>query len=62
MRSEHEPASVIAEATREAASRMKSRNTQRLVRSDANGSRHDFVRIPVVLLDGEASDGDDLDG
>jgi hypothetical protein len=33
-------------------------DTQRLVRIDANGRRHDFVRIPVALLNGEAIDGD----
>jgi hypothetical protein len=38
------------------------RDTQRLVRIDANGSRHDFVRIPVELLNGQAIDGDDLRG
>jgi hypothetical protein len=38
------------------------RDTQRLVRIDANGSRNDFVRIPVELLNHEAGDGDDLRG
>ena len=38
------------------------RDTQRLVRIEKNGSRHDFVRIPVELLNGQAIDGDDLRG
>ena len=32
-------------------------DTQRLVRIDANGSRHDFVRIPVGLLNGDPLEG-----
>jgi hypothetical protein len=38
------------------------RDTQRLVRIDANGSRHDFVRIPVALLNGEPTDADSPSG
>jgi hypothetical protein len=38
------------------------RDTQRLVRIDANGGRHEFLRIPVELLSDEASDRGDLDG
>ena len=37
-------------------------DTQRLVRIDANGSRHDFVRIPVALLNGEPLDADGPNG
>jgi hypothetical protein len=38
------------------------RDTQRLVRIDANGSRHDFVRVPLELLNGEAGHGGDVHG
>lgn len=34
------------------------RDTQRLVSIDRDGSRHDFVRIPVTLLNGQPLDGD----
>ena len=37
-------------------------DTQRLVRIDSKGSRHEFVRIPFALLDREPTDGDDLHG
>jgi hypothetical protein len=38
------------------------RDTQRLVRIDENGARHDFVRVPVELLSGEVVDGDEQRG
>ena len=38
------------------------RDTQRLVRIDENGTRHDFVRIPIELLGGESEDGDETNG
>jgi hypothetical protein len=38
------------------------RDTQGLVRIDANGSRHAFVRIPVALLNGDPLDGDESNG
>ena len=41
---------------------MLQRDTQRLVRIDENGTRHDFVRVPVELLNGEAADGDEQSG
>ena len=34
------------------------RDTQRLVRVDADGTRHDFVRIPVELLSAGILEGD----
>jgi hypothetical protein len=34
------------------------RDTQRLVRIDADGSRRDFVRIPLELLTGDGIEGD----
>ena len=34
------------------------RDTQRLVRIDEDGRRHEFVRIPVELLNADATDGD----
>jgi hypothetical protein len=34
------------------------RDTQRLVRIDADGSRRDFVRIPLELLNGDGIEGD----
>ena len=41
---------------------MLQRDTQRLVRIDENGTRHDFVRVPVELLNGDAVDGDEQSG
>jgi hypothetical protein len=41
---------------------MLQRDTQRLVRIDENGTRHDFVRVPVELLTGDAVEGDDERG
>jgi hypothetical protein len=38
------------------------RDTQRLVQIDADGKRHDVVRIPLELLNGDAGDGDDVRG
>jgi hypothetical protein len=38
------------------------RDTQRLVRIDADGSRHEFVRIRVDLLKSGAIGGDDVHG
>ena len=38
------------------------RDTQRLVRIDEDGTRHDFVRIPVALLNGDPVNGDDAGG
>jgi hypothetical protein len=38
------------------------RDTQRLVRIDEDGRRHEFVRIPVELLNGDATAGDDSNG
>ncbi len=38
------------------------RDTQGLVRVDENGTRHDFVRIPVELLNEEVEDRDEQRG
>jgi hypothetical protein len=38
------------------------RDTQRLVRIDENGTRRDFVRIPIELLSDEPENGDETRG
>jgi hypothetical protein len=41
---------------------MLQRDTQRLVRIDEDGTRHDFVRVPVELLTDEAAEEEDERG
>jgi hypothetical protein len=41
---------------------MLQRDTQRLVRIDEDGTRHDFVRVPVEMLSDEGAEGDEQRG